>query len=197
MKPDIYVIGVDYGSDSVRSVLVNAINGEEIASSVFHYPRWKKGLYCDPAINQFRQHPLDYTEGLEQTIKQCLSKAGDKVDVAAIKAIAVDTTGSTPVAVDATGTPLALLPEFENNPHAMFVLWKDHTATSYASQAFLQVLAGNDHNSLCDPSRSGKLHFPRFVARVDNFYTSFANVGDQICRTRDRATKTAKTTHSS
>ena len=71
-----YVIGVDYGSDSVRSVLVNATNGEEIASSVFNYPRWQKGLYCDPAVNQFRQHPLDYIEGLTHTIKECISKAG-------------------------------------------------------------------------------------------------------------------------
>ena len=134
MKPNIYVIGVDYGSDSVRSVLVNAENGEEIASSVFNYPRWQKGLFCDPAINQFRQHPLDYTEGLEYTIKACLEKAGGQAAAAAVKAIAVDTTGSTPVAVNEAGTPLALLPEFQDNPHAMFVLWKDHTAVREAAQ---------------------------------------------------------------
>lgn len=134
MKPNIYVIGVDYGSDSVRSVLVNAVNGEEIASSVFNYPRWQKGLFCDPAINQFRQHPLDYTEGLEQTIKDCLQKAGGQIAADAVKAIAVDTTGSTPVAVNEAGIPLALLPEFQDNPHAMFVLWKDHTAVKEAAQ---------------------------------------------------------------
>jgi L-ribulokinase len=134
MKPNIYVIGVDYGSDSVRSVLVNAENGEEIASSVFNYPRWQKGLYCDPAVNQFRQHPLDYTEGLEHTIKECIRKAGGPDAAAAVKAIAVDTTGSTPVAVNAAGTPLALTPGFEENPHAMFVLWKDHTAVKEAAQ---------------------------------------------------------------
>jgi L-ribulokinase len=134
MKPNIYVIGVDYGSDSVRSVLVNAENGEEIASSVFNYPRWQKGLFCDPAINQFRQHPLDYTEGLEHTIKACLAKAGGQVAADAVRAIAVDTTGSTPVAVNESGTPLALVPGFEENPHAMFVLWKDHTALKEAAQ---------------------------------------------------------------
>jgi len=134
MKPNIYVIGVDYGSDSVRSVLVNAANGEEIASSVFNYPRWQKGLFCNPAINQFRQHPLDYTEGLEHTIKDCLQKAGGQVAADAVKAIAVDTTGSTPVAVNEAGTPLALLPEFQDNPHAMFVLWKDHTAVKEAAE---------------------------------------------------------------
>lgn len=134
MKPNIYVIGVDYGSDSVRSVLVNAENGEEIASSVFNYPRWQKGLYCDPASNQFRQHPLDYIEGLEHTIKECIEKAGGQAAADAIKAIAVDTTGSTPVAVNQAGVPLALTPGFEENPHAMFVLWKDHTAVKEAAQ---------------------------------------------------------------
>lgn len=138
-----YVIGVDYGSDSVRSVLVNATNGEEIASSVFNYPRWQKGLYCDPAVNQFRQHPLDYTEGLTHTIKECIRKAGGESIAAAVKAIAVDTTGSTPVAVNAAGTPLALLPEFQENPHAMFVLWKDHTAVKEAAQINAHALTSD------------------------------------------------------
>ena len=133
MNEGSYVIGVDYGSDSVRTVVVNAANGEEIASSVFYYPRWKDGKYCNPAINQFRQHPLDYLEGLEATVKDCIAKAG--ADVAKnVKAISVDTTGSTPVAVDATGTPLALTPGFEENPNAMFVLWKDHTSTKEAAE---------------------------------------------------------------
>ena len=128
-----YVIGVDYGTDSVRSVLVNAANGEEVASSIFYYTRWKEGLFCNAAKNQFRQHPQDYVDGLEQTIKGCLQKAG--ADIAKnVKAISVDTTGSSPVAVDSTGTPLALLHGFENNPNAMFVLWKDHTGTTEAAQ---------------------------------------------------------------
>lgn len=130
---DLYVIGVDYGSDSVRSIIVNASNGNEVASAVFYYPRWKDGLYCDASINQFRQHPLDYIEGLEHTVKSCLQQAGPAV-AANVKAISVDTTGSTPVAVDKTGTPLAMLPAFEHNPNAMFVLWKDHTATTEAAE---------------------------------------------------------------
>ncbi|MBC7889215.1 MAG: ribulokinase [Ferruginibacter sp.] len=130
---DQFVIGVDYGTDSVRSIIVNAANGNEIAAAVFYYPRWKEGLYCDAALNQFRQHPLDYVEGLEQTIKSCLQQAGPAV-AANIKAISVDTTGSSPVAVDETGTPLALLPSFETNPNAMFVLWKDHTAVKEAGE---------------------------------------------------------------
>ena len=134
MNKDQYVIGVDYGSDSVRSVIINANNGAELASSVFYYPRWQKGLFCNPAQNQFRQHPLDYIEGLEQSIKDCIQKAGGNDIASAIKAIAVDTTGSSPVAVNQEGTPLALLPEFEGNPNAMFVLWKDHTSVKEAMQ---------------------------------------------------------------
>ncbi|MBS7566674.1 ribulokinase [Mucilaginibacter sp. Bleaf8] len=128
-----YVIGVDYGSDSVRSVIVDTASGQELASSVFYYPRWQKQLYCNAAQNQFRQHPLDYMEGLEQTVKACLNKVG--ADVAGnIKGLSVDTTGSTPVAVNEAGLPLALLPEFAENPNAMFVLWKDHTAVQEAGQ---------------------------------------------------------------
>ncbi|MGC4036702.1 MAG: ribulokinase [Chitinophagaceae bacterium] len=133
MASNSFVIGVDYGTDSVRSVIVDTSNGDEISSSVFYYPRWRDGLFCVPSANQFRQHPLDYVEGLESTIKDCLKKAGATV-AAAIKGISIDTTGSTPVAVDRSGTPLALLPGFENNPHAMFVLWKDHTATKEAAE---------------------------------------------------------------
>jgi len=129
-----YVIGIDYGSDSVRSVIVNTENGAEVSSSVYYYQRWQKGLYCEAALNQFRQHPLDYIEGLEHTIKDCISKSGIPDIASAIKGIAVDTTGSTPVAVDKTGTPLALTSGFEENPNAMFVLWKDHTGIKEAAQ---------------------------------------------------------------
>ena len=132
MQQDNFVIGVDYGTDSVRSLIVNAANGSEIASSVFYYPRWRDGLYCNPAENVFRQHPKDYIEGLESTIKNCLAQAGPSV-AAAVRAISVDTTGSTPVAVDETGTPLGLLPAFENNPNALFVLWKDHSSVKEAA----------------------------------------------------------------
>ncbi len=76
MSQKFYVVGVDYGTDSVRSVILDAANGEEMSFSVFAYPRWKAGQFCDPAQNQFRQHPLDYVEGLEATIKECLQKAG-------------------------------------------------------------------------------------------------------------------------
>ena len=128
-----FVIGVDYGSDSVRTIIVNAANGNEVAAAVFYYPRWKKQLYCDASASRFRQHPLDYIEGLEETIKSCLLQAGPSVAVN-VKAISVDTTGSTPVVVDKTGTPLSLLSGFETNPNAMFVLWKDHTSVKEAAE---------------------------------------------------------------
>lgn len=137
MRGESFVIGVDFGTDSVRSVIVNASDGAEVAAAVAYYPRWRDGLFCDPSENQFRQHPLDYIETLESTIKECLAKAGDTVRKN-IKGISVDTTGSTPVAVDKTGTPLSLTPQFRDNPNAMFVLWKDHTAVKEAA-------AINDH----------------------------------------------------
>jgi L-ribulokinase len=131
--PDKYVIGIDYGTDSVRSVVVNASNGEFASSSVFEYPRWKRGLYCDPAENRFRQHPLDYIEGLEQSVKGAL-KGLSKNITQNIAGITVDTTGSTPVAVDRHGTPLSMKEEFTDDPDAMFVLWKDHTAVGEAAE---------------------------------------------------------------
>ena len=122
-----YCIGLDFGSDSVRCIIVNALNGLEVGSAQFDYPRWNSGLYCNTSANQFRQHPLDYIEGLEQVIKESLAKAGATVQ-ANIKGISVATTGSTPVAVDKSGIPLSLLPGFEHDPDAMFVLWKDHSS---------------------------------------------------------------------
>lgn len=127
-----YVIGVDYGSDSVRSVLVSD-KGEEVATSVHYYPRWKEGRYSDPSKQQFRHHPLDYLEGLEKTLKDVINEL-DVEDRKNIKGISVDSTGSTPVAVNQNGVPLALTDGFEENPNAMFILWKDHTAIREANE---------------------------------------------------------------
>ena len=116
-----YVIGLDYGTDSARALVVNALTGEILASSVKYYPRWMKGLYCVPKANQWRQHPKDYLEVLEASVKEALAKCAPEV-ADNVVGIAFDTTGSTPAFTDETGTPLAMLPEFEENPDAMFVL---------------------------------------------------------------------------
>ena len=128
-----YTIGVDFGTDSVRSLVVNTETGQEMGTSVFYYPRWKEGKYCDPTRNQFRQHPEDYLQGLERTIVEALDSVDDSVRKSVV-AISVDTTGSTPIAVNREGVPLALLPEFSENPNAMFVLWKDHTGVKEAEE---------------------------------------------------------------
>lgn len=130
---DKYVIGVDFGTDSVRALLVNTRTGAEAASAVAYYKRWAQGLYCDASRNQFRQHPLDYIEGLTESVTEALAQVPAEVR-AQIVGIGIDTTGSTPCAVDRAGTPLALLPEFSDNPNAMFVLWKDHTAVKEAAE---------------------------------------------------------------
>ena len=128
MKEDL-LIGLDFGSDSVRALLITA-DGREIASSVAAYPRWGQGLYSDAASYQFRQHPLDYMECMEKVIKEVLKNA----DSSCVKGIGVDTTSSTLCAVDKEGVPLSLYEEFKDDPDAMFVLWKDHTAIAEAER---------------------------------------------------------------
>lgn len=156
MKTEAFVIGVDYGTDSVRAVVMNAHTGEEVGSAVHYYTRWKEGKYCDPTISQFRQHPLDYLEGLEnsvtQALRQCPTGTATKV-----KGISLDTTGSTPVAVNKEGVPLSLLPKFAHNPHGMFILWKDHTANKEAEEI----------NELAHSGR-----YPDFTKYVGGIYSS-------------------------
>jgi len=134
-----YVIGLDYGSDSVRAVLINTASGKELASSVHYYQRWKNNEYCNASKNQFRQHPLDHIEGLEKTIKDVVENGS--VNPKDIKGICIDTTGSSPIPVTEDGTPLAFIKGFEHNPNAMMVLWKDHTAINEANE--INELAAN------------------------------------------------------
>ncbi len=126
------VLGVDFGTDSVRALVVGATDGREISAGTAPFPRWAEGRHCDPASNRFRQHPRDYIEAMEQAVRMALDPLA-RDERAAVAGIGVDATGSTPCAVDASGAPLALLPEFADDPDAMFLLWKDHTAVDEAA----------------------------------------------------------------
>ncbi|MBP1164225.1 L-ribulokinase [Chryseobacterium sp. PvR013] len=127
-----YVIGLDYGTDSVRAVLSDTENGSEITSSVSYYQRWKEGRFCNPSANSFRQHPSDHMEGLEKTISEVVRESG--IPPEHIVSICIDTTGSSPLPVNSDGIALALVPGFEENPNAMMILWKDHTAIPEAEE---------------------------------------------------------------
>jgi len=140
-----FVAGADFGSDSVRVVILDAADGAIVAQEVVYYPRWKQGLYCDPKENRFRQHPLDYVESLAAAVTGAMksadsARAADPALAAQgsvasrIRGICVDTTGSTPVLADRNGAPLALSPAFAEDPDAMFILWKDHTAVAEADE---------------------------------------------------------------
>ncbi len=128
-----FVIGLDYGTDSARAVIVNAETGKTIATAVKYYPRWKEGKYCNPSINQYRQHPQDYIDVLIATVREALAECPEGT-AEKVVGIAFDTTGSTPVFTDKNGVPLSMLPEFAENSNAMFVLWKDHTAVNEAAE---------------------------------------------------------------
>lgn len=128
-----YVIGVDYGTDSCRAILLDSVDGRRIAESLCNYPRWMKGLYCAPLEDRYRQHPQDYIDTFKTVIRNIVAEVSPE-DVRCIEGISFDTTASTPVLVDESGTPLGLLPEFSEEPDAMFVLWKDHTAKVEADE---------------------------------------------------------------
>jgi L-ribulokinase len=132
-----YTIGLDYGTNSVRALLVNVTNGAEVAAAVWTYAHGPQGVILSRDPNLARQHPADYIQGAEITIRQALAAA--KKSVRAFKpeqviGIGVDTTGSTPLPVDAHGQPLAFQKRFANNPAAMAWLWKDHTGIAEAAE---------------------------------------------------------------
>lgn len=128
-----HTIGLDYGSNSVRCVIVDTSDGNEVGTAVFHYPTGNAGIILNAGDhNVARQNPADYIDGLELTIKEAIAQS--KISSDEIIGIGVDTTGSTPLPIDSDGTPLGLLEEFKNNPNAMAWLWKDHTGYGEAAQ---------------------------------------------------------------
>lgn len=133
-----YAIGLDYGTNSCRSLLVDLDTGEELGSTVFSYPSGDQGVLTDPADpNLARQNPRDYLDGLAEIVTGALHQAKEKrrdFNPADVIGIGVDTTGSTPIPVNAEGVPLGLLPEFRDNLSAMAWLWKDHTSHEEAAR---------------------------------------------------------------
>ena len=138
-----YVIGVDFGSDSVRATVVSTVSGREAGSGTAFYPRWKKGLYQHPGQCIFRQHPLDYLEAFESCVKGAVSGLS-KEQRDNIVGIGVDTTGSTPAPVNREGVPLALTEEFAEDENAMFYLWKDHSAAEEAEEVDRAFTQGSE-----------------------------------------------------
>jgi len=169
-----YVIGLDYGTDSVRAVLIDTENGSEITSSVSYYQRWKEGKFCNPSVNSFRQHPSDHIEGLEQTISEVVKESG--IPAEQIVSICIDTTGSSPLPVTKEGKALALTHGFEENPNAMMVLWKDHTAIREAEEinTLARTWGGEDYTRFEGGIYSSEwfwakiLHISRVDAGVKN-----------------------------
>ncbi len=132
-----YTIGLDYGTNSARALLVAVHDGREVATSVFEYPQGQEGIFLseDPCLA--RQHPLDYLKAAEATLRDVVAQAGkieEDFDPADVIGIGVDTTGSTPMPVDGQGRPLVAQERFAENLNAMAWLWKDHTSVEEAEE---------------------------------------------------------------
>jgi L-ribulokinase len=154
-----YAIGLDYGTNSVRTLVVDTANGREVATAVWGYEHGEAGVILSRDPNLARQHPADYLKGAEVTIRKAL--AGAKKSVRGFKpeqivGIGVDTTGSTPLPVDANGQPLAFNKKFANNPAALAWLWKDHTGVAEAVEI---------------TGLAGKIR-PRYLAKCGGTYSS-------------------------
>ena len=155
-----YAIGLDFGTNSCRSLIVDISNGNELSTHVFNYPSGESGVILDSRDpNLARQNPADYIQGIEVTIKEAIkkAKASDKnFSPDKIIGIGVDTTGSSPMPVDTEGTPLCFLDKFKDNPSAMVWLWKDHTSHQEAQQ--ITELAAKEH--------------PDYLAKIGGIYSS-------------------------
>jgi L-ribulokinase len=155
-----YAIGLDYGTNSVRCVIVDTANGRELGTCVHEYETGQAGILLDPSDhNVARQNPADYLKGAEVTVAGAIAQARaaePRFDPKDIVGIGVDTTGSTPLPVDANGTPLAMLDAFKSNPNAHAWLWKDHTG--YAEAAEITSLA--------------KKTRPQYLAKCGGTYSS-------------------------
>src|SRR5438067_1953203 len=132
-----YALGLDYGTSSVRALIVRCEDGVEIGAAVWNYPHGEEGVITDPKdVHLARQHPHDYIDGLYQSVAQAIEQAkkDPQFKIENIFGIGVDTTGSTPMPVDKNSQPLTASLKFSNNPNAMAWLWKDHTSTEEAAE---------------------------------------------------------------
>jgi L-ribulokinase len=170
------VIGIDYGTDSARAVLTDVSDGRILAVYSAEYPRWKEGKYSDPASSSFRQHPRDYIEVLHKVLYGVLEGCDCKEDIVGI---GVDTTASTPALTDADGWPLALREEFEENPNAMFVLWKDHTGTAEAEE-ITEVLRNAPDKNYCEIC-GGSYSAENIWSKVLHILRTDPQVADAAC----------------
>ena len=132
-----YAIGLDYGTNSVRALVVDAADGREVATAVWEYAHGDHGVILSRDPHLARQHPADYLKGTEITLRKAMALAARKVKrfkPEQIAGLGVDTTGSTPLPLDPQGQPLAFDRRFAANPNAMAWLWKDHTSTAEAAE---------------------------------------------------------------
>lgn len=179
-----YSLGLDYGTNSVRALLVDVADGREVATSVYNYPSGESGVLLDARDpNLARQNPEDYFAGFYATVAEVLKG----VDPADVVGIGVDTTGSSPVPIDAQGTPLSSLPRFKNDLASYVWLWKDHT--SYSEAAEITELArrrGEPYLAKCGGTYSSEwfwskiLHCARVAPDVFEAAWSWAEIADLI-----------------
>ena len=172
-KIENFAIGIDYGTNSVRALVVNTTNGKEIGSSVYNYPSGTNGIILDPKDPHLaRQNPADYIKGLTSSVKGALKEAKKTKNFSPDKivGIGVDTTGSTPLPVDENGTPLGLKKEFSKNLNAMAWLWKDHTGSAEAVEITEAAHENKpDYTKFCGGTYSSEWLFSKILrlARVD------------------------------
>lgn len=168
-----FALGIDYGTNSVRALIVDVETGEEVGTCVHNYTRGRDGIVLDERdSNVARQHPADYVEGLEAAVRGAIAEAEGKPGFSAdrIVGIGVDTTGSTLIPVDAEGVPLAFHPEFADNPNALAWLWKDHTGHEEAELITRKAHEwSTDYSKYCGGIYSSEWFFSKVLhlANVD------------------------------
>jgi len=167
-----YALGLDFGTNSVRALIVDVSNGDEVGTYVHEYSRGKDGIIEKPGDPNFaRQDPIEYIEGLEASVKGAIQAASNPEDVAEnVVGIGGDTTGSTPIPVDELGQPLSFSERFKDNPNAMAWLWKDHTSFAEAAQFTEQAKREEtDYTKYCGGIYSSEWFFSKILhlSRVD------------------------------